>query len=172
MNIATAAILASIATPVGPLTVIAEPETAAVLAAGFTDDSDRLVQSIHPSLRRELRTSTTPGATIADAVEQYFEGDIRSIDAIAVRQRSSALRERGWLELRNVAGGNPISYGGLAERLEVPRGARAAGQICARNAVALFVPCHRVVRSDGSPNHYAWGLGIKVWLLEFEASHS
>ena len=73
--------------------------------------------------------------------------------------------------MRRIAPGEPISYGELAKRIDLPRGARAAGQICARNAASLFVPCHRVVASDGSPHHFGWGLPVKEWLLAHEHDH-
>jgi methylated-DNA-[protein]-cysteine S-methyltransferase len=154
------------ATPVGPFTVIAHDGI--VLASGFTDELDRLTTLIHPGIRpNDIATSASLGA-ISDAVDAYFAGEIVAIDSVPVVQHSTAVRERGWEELRRIAAGEPISYGELAKRIDLPRGARAAGQICARNAASLFVPCHRVVAADGSPHHFGWGLPIKEWLLVHE----
>ncbi len=153
-------------TPTGPFTVIARDGV--VLASGFTDDVARLTVLIHPSIRpNEVAPVATLG-DITDAVAEYFTGDIRTIDEVTVLQRSTAVRERGWDELRRIAPGEPISYGELAKRIDLPRGARAAGQICARNAASLFVPCHRVVAADRSPHHFGWGLPVKEWLLAHE----
>ncbi|MEO2108903.1 MAG: MGMT family protein, partial [Actinomycetota bacterium] len=58
----------------------------------------------------------------------------------------------------------------LAERAGSPRASRAAGQACARNMVAPFVPCHRVLPADGATGAYAWGADVKRWLLDAEAS--
>jgi methylated-DNA-[protein]-cysteine S-methyltransferase len=165
------ALVHSVTTPAGPFTAIALDD-GTVVASGFTDDVDRLTILIHPTIRPvRLEPAASLGA-ISDAVDAYFAGDIGAIDIVPVIQHSTALRERGWDELRRIPGGAPISYGELAKRMDVPRGARAAGQVCARNAASLFVPCHRVVASDGAPHHFGWGLPIKEWLLGFEYEHA
>ena len=82
--------------------------------------------------------------------------------------RATTLRERGWGELRRIAPGVPITYGELAKRLDSPRAARAAGQVCARNPVSLFVPCHRVVAANGDLHNFGWGVPVKDWLLRHE----
>jgi methylated-DNA-[protein]-cysteine S-methyltransferase len=61
-----------------------------------------------------------------------------------------------------------VTYTGYARLAGRPAAVRAAAQACARNAVALFVPCHRVVRTDGTLGGYRWGLGVKRWLLDHE----
>ncbi len=159
----------SMSTPVGTCMVISNGD--AVIACGFTQDANRLLALIHPSLRpRVLQDVVHRG--IAELIVQYFDGDTTAIDSISVRQQSTQVRERGWRELCRVRPGETISYGELAQRMDVPRGARAAGQVCARNAASLFVPCHRIVAADGKLNHYAWGLSVKRWLLDFEMACS
>jgi methylated-DNA-[protein]-cysteine S-methyltransferase len=160
-----AAQMMELSTPIGAVTVVTKGDV--VIACGFTTDAAQLLGLVHSSLRPEAVQRRHHGP-IADTIERYFVGDVAAIDAVPVLQRSTPLRERGWDTLRKVAAGDPISYGELAKRMDIPRGARAAGQVCARNAVSLFVPCHRVVAADGTLNHYAWGLAAKQWLLEFE----
>ncbi|HEX5857505.1 MAG TPA: MGMT family protein, partial [Microbacterium sp.] len=63
----------------------------------------------------------------------------------------------------------PLSYTAFAAELGSPRAVRAAASICARNAPALFVPCHRVLRGDGSLGGFAWGTDVKRALLDREA---
>jgi methylated-DNA-[protein]-cysteine S-methyltransferase len=163
----TVATVMELATPVGACTVIVTHDT--VIACGFSTEIAQLMNLIHPSLRPSvLEHHNHP--VIETAIDRYFDGDVVGINAVPVLQRSTPLRERGWEELRKVGAGDAISYGELAKRMDMPRGARAAGQVCARNAVSLFIPCHRVVAADGSLNHYAWGLPIKRWLLEFESA--
>jgi methylated-DNA-[protein]-cysteine S-methyltransferase len=65
--------------------------------------------------------------------------------------------------------GQPVSYTAFAALAGRPAATRAAAQACARNAVALFVPCHRVLRSDGSLGGFRWGLHVKRWLLAHES---
>ena len=159
----------SIVTPAGNCMVVASGDV--VIACGFTSDMNRLLTLIHPSLRPSSVDNVVHHG-IADAINSYFEGDVRAIDSVPVRQCSTPLRERGWHELRQVGPGDAIGYGELAKRMDMVRGARAAGQVCARNAASLFIPCHRIVASDSTLNHYGWGLPAKQWLLDFENLHA
>jgi methylated-DNA-[protein]-cysteine S-methyltransferase len=70
--------------------------------------------------------------------------------------------------LRHVKPGEPVTYTAFAELTGRPRAVRAAAAACARNAAALFVPCHRVLRTDGTLGGYRWGLDVKRWLLDHE----
>jgi methylated-DNA-[protein]-cysteine S-methyltransferase len=154
---------ATITTPVGPFTILARDE--AVLAAGFTDDVPALLALVHPTLRAPAGADLD---RIAKAVHAYFDGDLTAIDAIPVEQRGAPFLTQGWAALRTVPAGAPVSYTTLAARLGRPAAVRAAAQACARNAAALFVPCHRVVRTDGSLGGYRWGIDIKHYLLNHE----
>jgi len=148
----------TIKTPVGPFTIVARDET--VLAAGFTDDVNALLVPVPPAdadLDRPVK-----------AVRAYFDGDLTAIDGIAVEQRGGPFLETGWAGLRAIPAGAPVSYTALAAALGRPRAVRAAAQACARNAAALFVPCHRVVRTDGTLGGYRWGIEIKRSLLAHE----
>jgi methylated-DNA-[protein]-cysteine S-methyltransferase len=157
----------TISTPAGPLSIVAHGKT--VLASGFSDGIDGLVTLIHPTLRG-LAGDDADLDMITDAAQAYFDGDITAIDAIDVEQRSGAFIDEAWVALRRVTGGDPVTYTQLAERAGRPAAIRGAAQACARNAAALFVPCHRVIRSDGSLGGYRYGLDVKRWLLAFEAA--
>jgi len=152
-------------TPDGAFTLIADTE-ARVLAAGWTTDADALVVRVHPALRP---VDLVPGRTAAGAaVTAYYAGDLAPIMAVPVRQHGTDLQLQGWAELRNIAPGAPLSYAEFAARLGKPSASRVAASICARNAPALFVPCHRVLRTDGSLGGFAWGTPVKHALLERE----
>jgi methylated-DNA-[protein]-cysteine S-methyltransferase len=155
----------TIATPAGSFSFIAFDKT--VLAAGFTEDVNELTTLIHPSLR--ARTSDDAELSVVEAaVTAYFDGDITAIDVIEVEQHSGEFIDAAWQSLRQVAGGAPVTYKQLAERAGRPAAIRGAAQACARNAVALFVPCHRVVRGNGTLGGYRYGLDVKRWLLAHE----
>ncbi len=77
---------------------------------------------------------------------------------------------RGWEQLRRIRPGHPQSYTEFAAAIGNPRAVRAAASACATNAPALFVPCHRVLRTDGSLGGFAWGVEVKRSLLEREAA--
>lgn len=83
--------------------------------------------------------------------------------------RGTAFQHRVWLALRDIRPGETITYGELAERLGKPGAARAVGSAVSKNPIAVAVPCHRVVRSDGSPGGYHWGAERKVKLLRRES---
>jgi methylated-DNA-[protein]-cysteine S-methyltransferase len=85
-----------------------------------------------------------------------------------VRQRSGEFIERAWAVLRSIPAGAPISYTEYAAKAGRPDAVRAAAAACARNAAALFVPCHRVRRGDGTLGGFRWGLPVKRWLVDHE----
>lgn len=157
---------AAVPTPVGPLTLLVDAD-GAVRAAGFNAGVDQLLPLIHPSLRGPLRERTELGA-VTTAIRSYLAGELTAIDALPVRQRSGPFLHTAWNVLREVKPGEPVSYRAFATLAGRPPAIRAAASACGRNAVALIVPCHRVLRSDGSLGGYRWGLSIKKWLLKHE----
>jgi AraC family transcriptional regulator of adaptative response/methylated-DNA-[protein]-cysteine methyltransferase len=82
--------------------------------------------------------------------------------------RGTAFQQRVWRELQRIPRGETITYAELAARIGSPKAVRAVGTACGANPVAMVVPCHRVVRADGSLGGYAWGLERKVRLLRVE----
>lgn len=76
----------------------------------------------------------------------------------------------GWAALRGIPAGEVLTYTAFAERSGSPGAVRAAASICARNAPALFVPCHRVIRTGGGLGGFAWGLEVKERLLARESA--
>ena len=83
---------------------------------------------------------------------------------------ATAFQRRVWEELRRIPYGNTRSYSEIARKIGKPRAARAVARACAANHVALVVPCHRVVRNDGSAGGYRWGIHRKEKLLQQEQS--
>ncbi|GAA2180660.1 methylated-DNA--[protein]-cysteine S-methyltransferase [Leucobacter tardus] len=161
----TTATVQTLETPDGAFTLIVD-SGARVLASGWTADADALVVRVHPVLRP---ADLVPGQTAAGAaVTAYYAGDLASVVTVPVRQHGTDLQLQGWAELRRIEPGAPLSYAEFAARLGKPSAARVAASICARNAPALFVPCHRVLRNDGSLGGFAWGTPVKHALLERE----
>ncbi len=83
--------------------------------------------------------------------------------------RGTAFQQRVWQALREIPAGQTVSYTELAQRIGVPSAVRAVASACAANALAVAIPCHRVVRSDGSLSGYRWGVERKRALLDKEA---
>lgn len=158
---------ATVSTPIGPFTAVVDAD-GAVLASGWTGDVTELTSVIHPSLRpAELRQRASLGA-VTTAITAYHAGDLTAIDAIPVRQNSGEFLLHAWDVLRKVPAGEPITYTEFAALSGRPAATRAAASACARNAAALFVPCHRVLRIGGALGGFRWGLDAKRWLLTHE----
>jgi len=154
-------------TQVGPFTIVVSA-AGAVRAAGFTTDVDALLHLVHPALREPARPAADLGA-VTTAVRSYLAGDLTAIDRVPVEQRTDgAFLDHAWRVMRDVKPGAPVTYTAFAALAGRPAAVRAAAAACARNAVALFVPCHRVLRSDGTLGGYRWGLPVKSWLLAHE----
>jgi AraC family transcriptional regulator of adaptative response/methylated-DNA-[protein]-cysteine methyltransferase len=83
--------------------------------------------------------------------------------------RGTAFQQRVWQALGEIPAGHTVSYRELAERIGKPSAVRAVAQACGANPVAIAIPCHRVVRTDGSLSGYRWGVERKRALLEREA---
>jgi methylated-DNA-[protein]-cysteine S-methyltransferase len=156
----------TIATPIGPLTLLVEDGT--VRAASFTDRPEELRSSLDAARRlAELRPVRDLGQ-VSRAVRAYFDGDLAALDDLAVEQPGNPYFQAAWKAMRDVPAGTTVSYQELAGRIGDPGTARAAGFACARNQVVLIVPCHRVIRTDGTLGDYYYGLDVKRWLLRHE----
>lgn len=156
---------AALPTPVGPLAVVTED--GAVVASGFESVEDTLAR-LGPQLGGAEVDRDADLGEIARAVADYTAGDLSALDRVSVAQPGGELLQRMWRELRAVGPGKTVSYSELAARSGRPKAVRLAGNACARNMVAPFVPCHRVVKADGSLGNYYYGPDIKQALLIHE----
>lgn len=154
-------------TPIGPFTAVVTDD-GAVLAAGWTASLDDLLPLIAPILRPAAVRPRAELGAVTGAVRRYHDGDLAIIDDIPVRQSSGAFIRHAWEVLRTVPPGKHTSYTDFAALAGRPDAIRAAAAACARNAAALFVPCHRILRSDGTLGGFRWGLPAKRWLLTHE----
>lgn len=171
----TTGLWTTVSTPDGPFTVVTD-SAATVLASGWTDEPDYLMALVHRDLRptdlrgpAEVRRSGALRA-ITDAVEAFYAGQLDAPGAVTVSQRGGAFLQRSWDALRSIPAGTVVTYSELAQRAGEPAAIRAAASSCARNAAALFVPCHRVMRRDGTLGGFRYGLEIKRSLQEREAT--
>jgi methylated-DNA-[protein]-cysteine S-methyltransferase len=154
----------TVTTPFGDMSLIGTEECLHV--ASFNADLDDLRDRLAAPLRREpIRRGETAAAA---ALRDYFNGDVTALDEVDVSQPGGPFHTKVWAAMRAVTPGTTVSYGELAARAGAPRAVRAAGSACARNAICLFVPCHRIVRSDGGLGGYYYGLATKQRLLDHE----
>lgn len=157
----------------GAFTIITNED--AVIASGWTASLEELIALIHPDMRpvRSDVAAAEPDDQVMkaarEAVIAHYAGHVDAPRSIRVHQRSGPFREQAWDVLRDVTAGKPITYTEFAARAGRPAAVRAAAGACAQNAAALFVPCHRILRSDGSMGGFRYGLEIKRALLDREA---
>ena len=114
-----------------------------------------------------LRRSDDELKEYLSIVTRLAEGEPSS-ESLPLDVRASAFQCRVWERLKSIPPGNTMTYKEIAQDLELAKGARAVGSACARNPVALLVPCHRAVRGDGGLAGYRWGVERKRKLLEME----
>ena len=112
--------------------------------------------------------------TMAEWTEQVEELNRMQAEKEAATQtvNTAGGRVGYWVALRNIPSGATVSYGEIAEQIGNPKAARAVAGACASNNIAVAIPCHRVVRSDGELGGYRWGVERKRTLLERETNIS
>lgn len=159
-------------TPAGPVVVVVDPHASgdrgptdygAVVASTFRDLDDAMARL--PSDVRVRPRSAVP--FVRDVLSRYADGDLDALDEVSVSQPGGPFQQRAWRAMRTIRPGSVDTYAGLARRAGSARASRAAGTVCSSNLVAPFIPCHRVIASNGIGG-YGYGLGIKVALLEHE----
>lgn len=157
----------SSATPLGTLNVLLDGRT--LVAAGFTTFAELRGKLAIADQERSL-TLSRESKWIEVVITDYFEGDISAINDLAVRQPGNDFSQSAWRAMRKIPAGRVISYAALANKAGSPAAVRAAGTACGRNAIAPFIPCHRIVRSDGTLGNYGYGTTKKIWLLRHEGA--
>ena len=124
-------------------------------------------------LERDL-AACFPDASLQPADSALLEKVVRFIEQpgdtldLALDLQGSEFEQRVWRALQDIPAGSTLAYGELAARIGVPGAAKEVGEACAANRLAVAVPCHRVVRKDGSLAGYRWGVHRKRALLELE----
>lgn len=155
----------TIETPVAPWSIVVDGDV--VVASGFCALAN-LVKRLPDAGEAVTRGEAT--GPVAVAARAYLAGDADALDAVVVRQPGGEFQQQAWTVMREIPAGQTWSYAELAMKAGRPAATRAAGTACARNLAAPFVPCHRIVRSDGGLGGYAYGLRVKRWLLALEAA--
>jgi AraC family transcriptional regulator of adaptative response/methylated-DNA-[protein]-cysteine methyltransferase len=115
----------------------------------------------------EAALAETPMSDIKKAIVAFIEGQA-SLARVPLDIRGTVFQQRVWDELRRIPRGETRTYQEIAQAVGAPAAVRAVGSACGANPVALVVPCHRAVRTDGGMGGYAWGLARKKKLLALE----
>jgi methylated-DNA-[protein]-cysteine S-methyltransferase len=137
---------------------------------------ERQLPPVDPFLARHGLVPTggerpVPGS-LAGAFERYFAGDVTVLSEIPTLESGTPFQIAVWRALRKIPVAETRSYGDIARSVGRPRAFRAVGAANRTNPIAIVVPCHRVIGSDGSLTGYGGGLDRKEWLLAHERAHA
>jgi methylated-DNA-[protein]-cysteine S-methyltransferase len=164
-------ILDRLETPIGQLLIVADREgnLRAVHWADHEASLHEWLDSRHGKGRYRLQP---PHGHLdsTEALSRYFVGELIAIDELRVKTDGTAFQQEVWRELRRIPCGTTISYGQLAKQIGRPAAVRAVGLANGSNPIAVVVPCHRVIGSDGSLTGYGGGMHRKEWLLRHEGA--
>ncbi len=153
-----------LASPVGPLTLVAENGELTGLYFGTHQHAPSL-----DSLGAPGDPAAAPFAAAASQLAAYFAGELTSFD-LPLAPAGSEFQLSVWAALRTIPYGQTRSYGQLARQIGRSTASRAVGLANGRNPIAVVIPCHRVIGSDGSLTGYGGGLDRKRYLLDLECA--
>jgi methylated-DNA-[protein]-cysteine S-methyltransferase len=158
-----------ILTPIGQLIIAADRE-GNLRVAFFAEDEEivRRQLRLHYGERGFTLEPVANPHGLSEAIFRYFSGELNAIDAIPVETGGTPFQREVWCALRQIPCGKTTSYGQLAQRIGRPAAVRAVGLANGANPVAVIVPCHRVIGSNGSLTGYGGGIERKRWLLDHE----
>lgn len=157
------------ATPFGVLAVVVSAEDGVVRGSGFRSLNE-VIRLLPRGLQgRRLESAEVPA--VADAVAAWLAGDGSLLGEVPAQQEGGPFTQAAWAALREVPSGAVVSYQELAEMAGSPLAMRAAGQACAQNRLAPFVPCHRVINTGGKLGAYGFGgPAMKAQMLALEGA--
>lgn len=154
--------------PVGPL-LLAATERGLVRVAYASEDHDTVLQHLSDRISPRVLHAPARLDTTAHELQEYFAGGRRTFDVALDWRLSSGFRSAVLHRLPDIGYGHTASYAAVAQLAGNPKAVRAVGSACATNPLPVVVPCHRVVRSDGSMGGYLGGTEAKRTLLALES---
>lgn len=160
--------LSRIVTPLGPM--LAGTEESAVCLLEFTDR--RMLPAQMERLEKRLGCAFVPGPTdlgrhLEEELGRYFAGELEEF-TVPIAMHGTPFQERVWSALRSIPYGEVRSYAEQARAISAPEAVRAVARANGDNRMAILIPCHRVIGSDGSLTGYGGGLWRKKFLLSLE----
>jgi methylated-DNA-[protein]-cysteine S-methyltransferase len=155
--------------PVGTLLLAATPK-GLVRVAYAIEDHDRVLDTLSRQISPRVLRAPKRLDAAARELEEYFQGQRRSFDLPLDLSLSRGFRLLVQQNLPSIGYGQTRSYRQVAELVGNPKAVRAVGTACATNPLPVVLPCHRVLRSDGTPGGYAGGPAAKATLLNLEAA--
>ncbi|HXC50316.1 MAG TPA: methylated-DNA--[protein]-cysteine S-methyltransferase [Candidatus Limnocylindrales bacterium] len=156
------------ASPVGELAIaVANGRLVALCFEGIWDRRVRSLERRFPGARFE---AVRDPAGVRSRLTQYFEGDLDALAPIEVECWGTPFQRSVWAELQRIPVGETRTYSEVARAIGQPAAVRAVGTANGANPVAIVVPCHRVIGSNGTLTGFGGGLPNKKWLLDHEGA--
>jgi len=159
----------TIDTPVGTLLLAATPD-GLVRVAYPGEDHDAVLAALAARISPRILNAPRRLDGTARELEEYFGGARRTFDLPLDLRLATGFRRAVLRQLPGIGYGHTASYAAVAAAAGRPRAVRAVGTACATNPLPIILPCHRVIRSDGSPGRYLGGPAAKQLLLDLEAA--
>jgi AraC family transcriptional regulator of adaptative response/methylated-DNA-[protein]-cysteine methyltransferase len=149
--------------------ILVASSAAGVVAILIGDDPDALARDLQDRFRNaRLIGGDAAYEQLVARVVGLVEAPNLGLD-LPLDVRGTAFQQRVWQALRAIPAGQTVSYAEIARAIGAPKSVRAVAGACAANKLAVAIPCHRVVRTDGAPSGYAWGVERKRTLIAREA---
>lgn len=155
--------------PIGTILLVTDA-AGQLRALDFLDYRERMDKLLARHYGPVTLTDAPTPAPLAQALADYFAGDLTALDGLAVATNGTDFQKSVWQALRAIPAGQTVTYGELARRLGQPTAMRAVGLANGANPIGIVVPCHRVVGTNGTLTGYAGGLERKRWLLAHESA--
>jgi methylated-DNA-[protein]-cysteine S-methyltransferase len=156
-------------TPIGAL-LLAATELGLVRVAFAVEDHDAVLTTLATTISPRILRAPARLDDVARQLDEYFTHRRTGFDVTMDLRLAQGFRRTVVEHLRDIGYGDRETYAAVATAVGSPRAVRAVGTACARNPLPVVIPCHRVVRSDGSPGQYAGGAAAKLTLLDFESA--
>ncbi|WP_372491997.1 methylated-DNA--[protein]-cysteine S-methyltransferase [Kineosporia corallincola] len=160
----------TIETDLGPLLLAATP-LGLVRVAYAVEGHQKILTELAERIGPRILHAPERLDRVAQQIDEYLRGERHSFDVpLDLRLARGAFRHDVLMQLQTIAYGSTASYAAVAAAAGSPKAVRAVGTACAKNPLPVVVPCHRVVRSDGSTGQYVGGPAAKQTLLDLESS--
>ncbi len=153
---------------IGSLVIVTD--SVALCALDFGDCEERMTQLLSRRFENFVLHREGDPLHVGGKLEAYLAGDLHALDEIKVNPGGTEFQQTVWSALREIPAGTTRTYAQLAASIGRPSAARAVGLANGRNPVAIVIPCHRLVGSNGTLTGYAGGLERKRWLLHHEGA--
>ncbi|MBL6931379.1 MAG: methylated-DNA--[protein]-cysteine S-methyltransferase [Rhodospirillales bacterium] len=155
-------------TPIGEMVAVFSDDALCLLDfSDCQDRNERLLQQRYPRYSKEMKVNPF---NIRDRVLKYFKGDADAFRGLKLETGGTVFQQSVWRALQEIPHGKTLSYAELARNIDNPKAVRAVGSANGKNPIAIIIPCHRVIGSNGSLTGYAGGVDRKRQLLALEGA--